>query len=100
MSSTLGSVVPLAMFLFYDLTKDVEIKEQRTFILHATSSEAEKSKYQFYFFTGGKLQKSDKEGGVSRDKDGTSCSHDVPFTHQVGTQKLILYDQQRVLDYP
>ena len=40
MNSTLGSVVPLAMFLFYDLTKDVEIKEQTTFILHATSSEA------------------------------------------------------------
>ena len=99
MNSTLGSVVPLAMFLFYDLTKDVDIKEQRTFILHATYSEAEKSKYQFCFFTGGKLQKTDKEGGISRDKDGKSCSHDVPLPHQVGRQRMILYDkiQQSVL---
>ena len=75
----------------------MEIKEQRTFILHATNSEAEKSKYNhkihFYFSTGGKLQKSDKEGGVSRDKDGKSCSHDVPLPHQVGRQKRILHDK-------
>ena len=79
----------------------MEIKEQRTFILHATNSEAEKSKYQFYFSTGGKLQKSDKKGGISRDQDGKSCGHDVPLPHQVGRQKLIQYDkiQQRVLDY-
>ena len=82
----------MGFILFYDLTKDMEIKEQMTFILHATYSEAEKSKYQFCFFTGGKLQKTDKEGGISRDKDGKSCSHDVPLPHQVGRQKMILYD--------